>query len=494
MKICPICSGEHNRRGVTCSTACASKKRAESNLTLVSCSLCQTEFTTSYRGQKYCSNPHFKECEVCGKSFQITPKKESLKNPTCGPHCGAILSHRSSESKERRKYNSLKKWGVEHPFQADEVKAKIAANVNSTSNQFGAEGYQDMIFTKYGVNNVSQLDEVKEKKAASFKRNYIDRGVYPKSGPVSKVNLQWKEDLEKATGLEWELEKFFPNVGRIDLFCENNGRRVAVEINPTATHNAYQNKVVCTAQKCPLPCLEHTLNKNYHYERSRGLYEEHGLSLVSVFDWMDKEKIIWFIKSKLHLESNRVYARKTQVRKIPQVEANLFFKKYHMLGASRRQIHCYGVFYGNELIQVQSFAPLGKALDVFEAKRLATKHDWVVVGGISKVTKHFIREVQPYSITAFSDLNLSWPSYDIAFNGFVRERVNKPQKCWSKGGRMILDKSAARQSADRLLQIANNSTSSPYPEHLTNEDVFLAEGWLPVYDCGMIKDILIVKD
>lgn len=493
MKTCPICSTEHSRRGVTCSSGCASKKRASSSAKVRVCALCGQTFTSMAQNQKYCDNTHYKNCEVCGNSFAITPKKETLRNPTCSPHCGSVYSHRSEESRAKRKENSLKRWGVEHPFQSDEVKKKISLNPKSATTQFGTEKSQKVIRLKYGVDNVSQLEEVKQKKADTFKRNYVDKGIYPHSGPVSKVNLQWKADLERATGLTWELEKYFSNVGKIDLFCEYNGEQVAVEINPTATHNTYQNKVVCTVQKCSLPCLEHTVGKNYHHDRSRALHEEFGLSLISVFDWMDRDKIIWFIKSKLHLDSRKVYARKVELRKIPQVEANRFFKEYHLLGASRKQVHCYGLFFEDELIQVQSFAPLGGKAGAFEAKRLATKHGWVVVGGVSKVTKHFINEVKPSSITAFSDLNLSWPSYDVSFNGFTRERVNRPQKCWSKGDQMILDKSAARQSADRLLKIANDSKTSPYPEDLSNEDVFLAEGWLPVYDCGMIKDTLTIE-
>ena len=85
-------------------------------------------------------------------------------------------------------------------------------------------------------------------------------------------------------------------------------------------------------------------------------------------------------------------------------------------------------------------------------------------------------------------MNLSWPDYDLMFNGFQRVSVNRPQKCWSKRKELVLDKSAARQSADRLLKIANNSSVSKYPESWSNEEVFLAEGWLPVWDCGMIKD------
>lgn len=71
---------------------------------------------------------------------------------------------------------------------------------------------------------------------------------------------------------------------------------------------------------------------------------------------------------------------------------------------------------------------------------------------------------------------------------FQERAFQPPVKCWSKDNKMILEKTAAFQSADRLLGIAKNSTVSPYPEAMSNEDVFLAEGWLPVWDCGKIKE------
>ena len=492
-KKCLMCNVEHTNRGKTCSTACAVSLRRKTSMQKVNtCILCGTEFSTKDGKGKYCSNTHYKNCEVCGERFPIPKGKESRKNPTCGFSCGGIYSHRSESGKKLRIENSLKKWGVEHPFQSDEVKQKIAATNKKTgrSGQFGSKESKEAIKKLYGVDNVSKLENIKKKKADTFKKNYIDNGLYPKYGPVSKINLKWKQDLEIATGVKWNLETFFEGVGKIDLVAEHNGHIVAVEISPTVTHNAYHNIVACLYNKCSVfPCKDHATDNKYHFNKVKLMKDLHNVSLITVFDWMDRDRCISFIKSKLHLDSCKLYARKTQVVEISQRDANKFFNEFHMLGASRLQKYCYGLVSDGQLVQVQSFANISKKDPlVFDARRLATRDDFYVIGGVSKITKHFINTVFPEKIVAFSDLNLGYPDYDIVFNGFSRVGVNRPQKCWSKGSRMILDKSAARQSADRLLGIANDSKSSKYPEHLSNEDVFLAEGWLPVYDCGMVKD------
>lgn len=488
-KVCPVCQNEHKNRGKTCSRECATTlRRASSKNKPLTCVLCSKEFFTKDGKGKYCQEPHYKKCEICDNDFQIPKGKESRLNPTCGASCGAAYSHRSEKNKEIRKQNSLKKWGVEHPFQSDEVKSKIEKSIVGTAGRFGTAASKVAIKNIYGVDNVSQLDFIKEKKARTFKSNYIDKGIYPSNGPVSKVNLKWKEKLEKETGVKWELEHYFSGVGSIDLYAEHNGNRVAVEINPTATHNSYYNLVTCYVNKCETPCVKHTLSKNYHFEKAEKIKRLHGVSLTSVFDWMDEDKIVSFIKSRLKLENNKIFARKTKLKTITQREANKFLKDCHMLGASRKQYFCYGLFYEDDLVQVQTFAPWGKEEGVFEAKRLATKDDFVIVGGVSKGTKAFIKDASPKKIVAFSDLNLSWPDYDLTYNSFERVSVNPPQKCWSKKDRIVLQKSAAFQSADRLIGIANDSKNSKYPENWTNDQVFLAEGWLPVWDCGMLKD------
>jgi hypothetical protein len=488
-KLCPICFQEHKNRGVTCSRECATQKRrlyaASRPLT---CVLCGNTFHTKDGKGKYCPDTHFKKCLICEKAFPIAKGKENKLNPTCGPSCGATYSHLSVGNVEKRKQNSLKKWGVEHPFQAPEVKAKIESSLVGTAGRFGTEASKAAIEAIYGVDNVSKLPEVKERKAVTYKRNYVDKGKYLTRGPVSKTNLRWKKMLEEATGLTWELERHFANVGNIDLTAEHNGKIVAVEINPTVTHNSYKNLISCRPSECETPCSVHALSKDYHFKKSKALKELHNVSLTSVFDWMDEGKVVAFLKARLQLDSNRVFARKTEVVPITQREANRFLNEFHMLGASRRQEYCYALMYEGQVVQVQTFARWGREEGAFEARRLATRSDFYVVGGVSRVTKRFIRDVNPVSIVAFSDLNLSWPDYDLMFNGFQRVSVNRPQKCWSKRKELVLDKSAARQSADRLLKIANNSSVSKYPESWSNEEVFLAEGWLPVWDCGMIKD------
>lgn len=296
--VCPVCGTIHRKRGKTCSNKCANYLRRETNKTLpLKCAICGELFTVKGGKGKYCNNPHYKKCEVCGNNFEIKRGTETSQKITCNSSCASKLSHRSPGNKEKRRANSLAKWGVENPFQAPEVKEKIEKSLEGTAGRFGTEASKKSIRKIYGVENASQLEFVKEKKARSFKKNFIDKGIYPKSGPISKINLEWKQKLETFTGTEWELEKYFKNIGCIDLHTMIKGVQIIVEINPTATHNYYSNIIACTRAKCTIfPCLKHALKEDYHYIKTKTMRVEHGLLLLNVFDWDNEDTFYETIK------------------------------------------------------------------------------------------------------------------------------------------------------------------------------------------------------
>lgn len=83
------------------------------------------------------------KCSYCGKIKEISYKEynRNIKNTnkfSCSYKCGVL----------KRKETNLKKYGVEHTFQSDEIKEKI----------------KETFEKKYGVDHVSKIKEVSEKK------------------------------------------------------------------------------------------------------------------------------------------------------------------------------------------------------------------------------------------------------------------------------------------------------------------------------------------
>ena len=71
-------------------------------------------------------------------------------------------------------------------------------------------------------------------------------------------------------------------------------------------------------------------------------------------------------------------------------------------GRSNRR---FWLFYKNELISVMTFtnSNLSRKLNTWELNRFASKLDYKIVGGASRLFKRFIAEVNPTTVISYSD-------------------------------------------------------------------------------------------
>lgn len=160
-----------------CSKECVHQARAKNRKTYdKACVICGEHFEATYAQQKFCSKEHHRNCVVCGHDFIVdTSNGRKAAVRTCSTKCAATLSHAGGKDKKARRRNSQEKYGVDNPFQSDEVKAKIKKTFEENPDknyQFGTENFKKLIKDKYDVDNVSQLDDVKEKKKATSREHY----------------------------------------------------------------------------------------------------------------------------------------------------------------------------------------------------------------------------------------------------------------------------------------------------------------------------------
>ena len=104
------------------------------------------------------------------------------------------------------------------------------------------------------------------------------------------------------------------------------------------------------------------------------------------------------IRNKLGIVGTKVFARKCTVKEIPTEEARTFIDTYHLYGYKKAKVKL-GLYIDNELIQVMTFSTgnHSRKQNGWEIDRFATKFDYQVVGGASKLFKHFIRSYNPIS-------------------------------------------------------------------------------------------------
>ena len=135
---------------------------------------------------------------------------------------------------------------------------------------------------------------------------------------------------------------------------------------------------------------------------------------ISIFEneWRDKrEGVLSRIKSKLGL-NNKIYARKTTIKKLNRSEAYDFLLANHINDALKAKYN-FGLMYNNELVAIACFGPImhkkteAKGELSGELIRFCNKLDYTVVGGLSKLLKHFITQYQVDDIMTYIDKDWS---------------------------------------------------------------------------------------
>lgn len=191
-----------------------------------------------------------------------------------------------------------------------------------------------------------------------------------------------------------------------------------------------------------LPISDHSKNKLYHlnkYIACRAL----GIRLVSIFDvdWENKhEKIKQYLMDLLLFRPIVLYARKCSIKQIDFKEANEMYDKYHLLGKTTIQSISYGLFYNGELVSCMSFQK-GRYKEnkepIWCLTRFVTKSGLTLVGGASKLLKHFEKEFNPSLLISFSD-NDYFSGGVYGKLGFINKGyTSTPRYFWVLGNKEI---------------------------------------------------------
>lgn len=412
---------------------------------------------------------------------------------------GVQIGYQTEKAVKNRIESSIEKYGVDNPFKSKEVhelaKQKIQEiyGTNSSLNDSKVrEKIKQTNLKKYGYENAMSAKNIQNKHKQNMLRKYgvttgylTENGINShKFGTISKINKKFVETLKShIPTIEVKLEKAIGSYC-YDI-CIND--QLLIDINPTISHNSTYSYPFYVGMKKE----NNPVSNDYHHLRCINALEN-GYELISIFDWMEEDKIIDIIKARLKLLNNRVFGNKCVIKEINQTEANKFLDLYHLQGKTNGQEVCVGLFYNNELVQVQTFGkPRFNKEAEWEAIRLASKADTYIIGGVSKGFKYFVDKYKPNSIISYNSLNISSGHTDD-MQGFKLLGYSKSQGIWvnmlnNNNPFTIRDASLRKQGIDRLL----NRPAEDFPDYdgtyeTSNEYLIILEGYVKVYDCGNI--------
>lgn len=135
---------------------------------------------------------------------------------------------------------------------------------------------------------------------------------------------------------------------------------------------------------------------------------------ISIFEneWAEKRPLVLSrTKSKLGL-CNKIYARKTTVKKLNRLEAYTFLLTNHINDALKTKYN-FGLMYNSELVAIACFGPImhkkteAKGEQSGELIRFCNKLDTTVVGGLSKLLRYFITQYQVDDVMTYIDKDWS---------------------------------------------------------------------------------------
>lgn len=473
---CPVCGELTPHISINCCKECS----------------CRNIVSVKKRTIKIAETKKNKPHKVIPTYFQIhghkyTPTKEHIEKirKTTRERYGVDNVLALPESQSKAKAVCLEKYGCESPFGNKHVFEKARQTCRE---KFGTDYYsqsQDWK-DKKGDNYVYHMQEhithFEDYNEDFIRKHFIRDGVYyiteymeyfnkSYTGAIQhkhKLGIVEKNDINRDTVMENELKAFVEQYTEviehdrvlvkpkeIDLVIPKI--KLAIEYNGLFWHSEQQGKA-----------------SNYHVDKTDKC-EEQGYQLLHIFENEDIE--IWksIIANKLGL-SQRIFARKTELRELEYSDIKEFLNENHVQGESKSSTN-YGLFFNNELVQVMTFAKprFNKNYD-YELIRLCAKKFTSVIGGASKLFKYFVTKHQGASIISYANRRFSKGNIYKAL-GFELKEVTKPNYFYSKHGEVYSRYQAQKHKLPELL-------GDGYDKDLTERENMLNNKFLVVYDCG----------
>ncbi len=419
---------------------------------------------------------------------------------------GVPVAQQNEMIKAKTRQTNLARYGVENVFQSKEVQQKAKDNCKA----------------KYGVDWPNQrkehlTDPSKYDLYIEFlddPRRYIETHyIYsPTAGQLAvdiglddatlcgnRLALLNIEDLitHRTTTAEAQLIEFIHQIdssleikqhdrttlpGRLEIDVLLPQLNIGFECNPTHTHNSTFRD----------PWGSEPKHYKYHYKKS-DLAEKEGVFLFHIFgyEWTHRRAIIEsMIRNLLNKNKNVFYARKTTLKEVSAIEAAQFLNDNHRQGSSSSLLRL-GLYYSDELVSLMTFGKMrygiGKlehqSANDWELVRFCNKLNTSVVGGASKLLKHFIKEYQPSKIVSFSDrAHTRGGLYSTL--GFHEVSRSEPGYVWVS---LVDDSYYNRVSCQKSNLRKLFHDDSIDVENKTEKEIMMEHGYAQVFDSGVVR-------
>jgi len=388
----------------------------------------------------------------------------------------------------------IQKYGVDNPFKTDSV---IIASKEAMNKRLdiALSNYYDRCITEYQnlYPNLTVLTSKVEMLTSrsrvvkfqctcgnTFETNIKTNGFYARCRICNSNKDTEQEQLYRTLQAYDETLSY----GRFDIIKSEKGRaieldifspkhKIAIEYNGLMWHSFGKSK---WSQFNNVE--DESFRKHSHLHKTEAC-EEQDISLYHIFDseFVGRKKLIWesMIQNAFG-KSTKIYARKCVVKTLTFNEMKDFLNDNHIQGYAVAS-HRYGLFYNNELVSVMTFGKsrFNKSTQ-YELIRFCNKLGHSVVGGASKLFKHFISTATPDSIISYA--NRRWS------RGKLYENLNFQFVGKTECNYFFFKDDGILHNRLMFQKHRISENLEVYDPSLSDSENIFNNGYRKIYDCG----------
>lgn len=486
--ICPICGKETTFRGLTKGylTYCSSK-----------CSNAAKEVVAK---KKQTTKEHFGD-ENYRNIEQSRATRLSLYGQFNSKECIRKISatkqsktvEEIAEATEKSRQTRDSKWCQ---WRAPDTTAKIA---NTKLQNHGSATYNnrmqaiDTCLAKYGVSHPSKIF------LAKFIKNNNTAELIEDSGEtvtikckhcnsvreISRCNIISREHdtlcdvcnpyLEKANGKSIEEQQLVEFIREIynDTIIENdrtvlNGRELDIYLPERKLAFEFDGLYWHS---------DEFKDAKYHLAKTEKCLEK-DIQLIHIFEdeWHYKQEIVKSRIRNLIGLSTKIFARKCTVKTVDSTTAMKFLNDNHIQGYCS-STYKYGLFCEDELVSLMTFGKSRFKDSEFELLRFCNKLNFTVIGGASKLFKHFLADHKEITtIVSYADRRWSTGKLYESLR-FVKEKTTPPNYFYVK----------QFERENRLKYQKHILVATGADQTKTEQEIMCEKGYRRIYDCGTLK-------
>jgi len=226
----------------------------------------------------------------------------------------------------------------------------------------------------------------------------------------------------------------------------------------------------------------HIYKENSYHKVKSDFFEKNNIQIFHIWEdqWLNKKNIIKsMIYNKLNLNTERIYARKCIIKEVDYNTKNNFFINNHIQGDCPSKTNI-GLFFNDELVSCMSFGKerFKKQSESHELLRFCNKLNINVIGGASRLFKHFLKNYSPKNIITFADRRFSQGNlYNVL--GFKFIEYTSPNYIYWKNFQIFNRIYFQKHKLKDKLEIFDKDKSE-YENMVIN-------GYNRVWDCGNYK-------